>query len=131
MPTYTCLTDFRGGTYICQKMADDLRAACHLWKEDVASGGYIPKLDVEAFSSAFQSDIDELPPVALDTVKNVWLFDLLIGRDMLSLHVIQTDTSTVEAELRPTPVPMGEVFAPGCPLGGRRIPERGRKFTES
>ncbi len=98
MPTYTCITDFRRGTYVCQKDADDLRTACYLWKDDVASGGYIPNLDAEAFSNAFESYINELPPVALDTVKNVWSFDLLLVKYMLSLHIIQTDTSPVRVE---------------------------------
>lgn len=99
MATYTCITDFRGGTYVCQKEADDLRTACYLWKEDVSSGGYIPGLNVAAFSKKFEADIDELPPVALDTVQNVWVFDLLLGKDMLSLHIIQTDTLPVEENI--------------------------------
>lgn len=63
MPIFTFITDFRGGTYICQKTAADLRTACFLWKEDIVSGGYVQHLDVAAFSEAFDADIDELPPV--------------------------------------------------------------------
>ena len=95
MATYTFITDFRGGTYICQKNADDLRSACTLWREEIASGGYVQHLNVKAFVKAFDADIDELPPVPLDEVKNVWLFQLLLGDDMLDLHIVQTDTSPV------------------------------------
>ena len=95
MPTFTFITDYRGGTYICQKAAADLRTACFLWKEDVASGGYVQHLDVAVFSKAFDSDIDELPPQPIDEVSNVWLFHLMFGRYMLDVHIVQTDMAEV------------------------------------
>ncbi len=93
MPTYTFITDFRGGTYICQKGAEDLSKGCLLWKEDIANGGYIPKLNTKAFIKAFNEDIDEFPPQPIDTVQNVWLFHLMLGDTQLDLHIIQTDIS--------------------------------------
>lgn len=99
MHTYTFLTDFQGGTYICQKAADDLRSACVLWMEEIALGGYVPHLDVKAFTKAFHADLDELPPVPLDDLRNVWVFHLLLGKDMLDLHVVQTDVSAVGIEV--------------------------------
>lgn len=96
MATYTFITDFQGGTYICQKDAVDLRSASTLWKEDVAAGGYIPKLKVKSFLKAFEADIDEFPPVEIDGLRNVWLFLLLLGDDQMDLHIIQTDTLMVD-----------------------------------
>lgn len=96
MHTYTFLTDFQGGTYICQKAADDLRSACVLWMEEIASGGYVPNLNVKAFTKAFHAGIDELPPVPLDDLRNVWGFHLMVGKDMVDLHVVQTDVLGVE-----------------------------------
>ena len=93
MPNYTFITAFRGGTYICQKEANDLRTACFLWKTEITNGGYVSFLDSSEFAKAFEDDIDELPPIPLDEVKNVWLFNLMFGNDMLNLHIIQTDTS--------------------------------------
>lgn len=93
MPTFTFITDYRGGTYICQKAATDLRSACLLWKDDVVSGGYVQNLNPASFSEAFDAYIDELPPIAIDTISNVWVFHLLFGRYMLDLHIIQTDTA--------------------------------------
>lgn len=101
MPTFTFITDYRGGTYICQKSAADLRTACLLWKEDVASGEYVQHLDVRAFVKAFDADIDELPPLPINEVSNVWIFHLLFGRYMLDLHIIQTDLSRVSATTTP------------------------------
>lgn len=97
MTTYTFITDYIGGTYICQKEANDLRKGCLLWKDDVTLGGYIPNLNVQAFIKAFDVDIDEFPPQPIDTLQNVWLFHLMLGDDdQLDLHIIQTDTSKVD-----------------------------------
>lgn len=98
MPTYTFITDYRGGTYVCQKEAEGLRPACLMWKEEIRSGGYVRDLNMRAFSKAFDADIDELPPVPLDTLSNVWLFHLLIGDELLDVHIIQTDMVPAEAE---------------------------------
>jgi hypothetical protein len=96
MATFTFITDFRGGTYICQKNADDLRAACLLWKEDIVAGGYVEHLDAVKFSEAFEEDFEELPPVALDEVMNVWVFHLAFGKHMMDVHIVQTDTAVAE-----------------------------------
>lgn len=93
MPIYTFIAYYQDGTYICQKEAGDLRKGCFLWRDDVTLGGYIPNLNIQAFIKAFDADIDELPPVPLDEVKNVWLFSMMLGDDQLDLHIIQTDTS--------------------------------------
>lgn len=93
MKTYTFITDYQGGTYICQKEADDLRKGCFLWSQDIFKGGYIPNLDTKAFCKAFELDIDEFPPQPLDALQNVWLFHLLLGEDeMMDVHIVKTDT---------------------------------------
>ena len=100
MPTYTFITDYRGGTYICQKTAADLRIACCLWKEEIVRGGYVQHLDLNAFTTAFEADIDELPPLPMDEVSNVWIFHLMFGRHMLDLHIVQTETSASTARVK-------------------------------
>lgn len=100
MATYTFITDYQGGTYISQHAADDLSAACGLWKAHVADGDYIPDLDARQFTKAFEADIDELPPVAIDEVRNVWLFQLLLNDDLLNVHIIQTDLSVIEPSIK-------------------------------
>lgn len=94
MATFTFITDYLGGTYICQQTADSLPSACHLWRDHVVSGRYIQDLNVHQFSEAFDADIDELPPVAIDEIMNVWLFQLLLGEEMLSTHIILTDRAS-------------------------------------
>ena len=100
MPTFTFITDYRGGTYICQKAAADLRTACFLWKDEIVTGRYVQHLDVEAFSKTFDADIDELPPLPIDEVSNVWLFHLMFGRHMLDLHIVQTETAASTARTK-------------------------------
>lgn len=85
-----------GGTYICQQNAEGLQPACQLWRDHVVAGRYIQGLEVDHFADAFDADIDELPPVSIDEVRNVWLFQLLIGEDMLSAHIILTDLTTLK-----------------------------------
>lgn len=101
MPTYTFITDYRGGTYICQKAATDLRSACFMWKEEIVKGGYVQHLDLNAFAQAFDADIDEMPPLPIDEVSNVWLFHLMFGRYMLDLHIVQTETAASTAKMKP------------------------------
>lgn len=96
MATYTFIMGFQGSTYISQKEADDLRSACFLWKAEIIAAEYIAQFNAKAFSQAFDADIDELPPFPLDDVRNVWLFHLMLGEDMLDLHIVQTDTAYVQ-----------------------------------
>jgi hypothetical protein len=101
MATFTFITDYQGGTYICQQTADDLHPACYLWKDHVVSGKYIPNLNTHQFSEAFETDMDDLPPVAIDEVSNVWIFQLLLGDDTLTVHIVQTDLSSSDVTVVP------------------------------
>lgn len=75
-----------------------MRAACLLWKEDIRSGAYVPDLNVRDFAKAFDADNEELPPVPLDTLRNVWLFHLMIGDELLNVHIVQTDMVSIETQ---------------------------------
>jgi len=75
-----------------------VRAACLLWKEDIRSGAYVPDLNVRDFAKAFDADNEELPPVPLDTLRNVWLFHLMIGDELLNVHIVQTDMVSIETQ---------------------------------
>lgn len=107
MATYTFITDYLGGTYISQQTASDLRSACVKWKDHVVQGKYIQNLILVQFTRAFDCDIDELPPVAIDEVSNVWLFQLLIGDNMLNLHIIQTELPRNETKIIQEPYQIG------------------------
>ncbi len=96
MATFTFITEYQGGTYISQHSANNLRNACFLWKDHVVEGRHIKHLKEKAFNKAFEADIDELPPVALEGVTNAWLFQLLIGEDMLNTHIVQTELASVD-----------------------------------
>lgn len=61
-------------------------------------GRYVKHLKEKAFHKAFEADIDELPPLALDGVTNVWLFQLLVGEEMLNTHIVQTELVSVDMQ---------------------------------
>ena len=94
MKTFTFITDYQGGTYISQQTANGLLDGCHHWKDHILSGRYIQDLDVHQFAEAFDANINELPPVGIDEVINVWVFQLIITDHMLSVHIVLTDLST-------------------------------------
>jgi hypothetical protein len=91
MPVYTFIADYRGGTYICQPEASDLRSAISRWKEHVVEGHYVPDLNRTRFAETVDFYLDELPPMAIDEVRNVWLFKFAQGRYIWEVHVVQTD----------------------------------------
>lgn len=97
MATYTFITDFQDGTYISQHPGENLQEACMQWRDYILSRGPIQLLDGKAFSKAFEADFEELPPVALDGLTQVWVFQLLVGEDLLNVHIIQTVVAVEEA----------------------------------
>ena len=88
MTAYTFIADFRGGTYISQHRADNLRKAFFLWKDGVLKNRQVQTLDGPEFARAFDADIDALPPIPIEGVERVWLFALRLGRYMLNVHVV-------------------------------------------
>lgn len=95
MATYTFILDYQNGTYISQKEADDLRSACFAWKEEIATGGYIPGLNPKVLTEVFEESIDEFPPQPIDGLQNVWLFHIMLDDDMMDVHIVQTDTKAL------------------------------------
>ncbi len=87
---YSFITEFRGGTYIAQIAASDLRNACFAWAESTARAGEIEHLDSEVFLKNFRERVDELPPSPIDGCPNVWLFSLWLGRHGLDVHIVKT-----------------------------------------
>jgi hypothetical protein len=94
MPSFTCITNFRGGTYISQFDAPDMLAVVPKWKEHVVEGKYIPNMDMRAFEKAYAFYFEEFKPSPYRDVTNVWGFDFLVGgAHLLELFIIQTDVS--------------------------------------
>lgn len=99
MATYTFITDYQGGTYITQKESSDLHTSCIMWKEAIASGGFISNLKAKEFSQSFDADFNEFPPLPLNELRNVWIFHVLLDDDQMDVHIIQTDTALVGNEV--------------------------------
>jgi hypothetical protein len=91
MACYTFITDFRGGTYISQIQAIDLPSACVLWRDEIADGGYVEYLDRGQFIKAFNEDIDEMPPAAIEGLQHVWLLHVIMEPHVLDAHIVETN----------------------------------------
>jgi hypothetical protein len=91
MPNFTFIANYRGGTYLFQTAADELAAACRVWKQEIISGNYVTHLDSEAFAKAFEVYSEEFPPGPVNEMTNVWDFELLVKRHTFEVYIVQTD----------------------------------------
>jgi hypothetical protein len=94
MALYTFISEYAGGTYIRQVEADALMPACTGWADQIVRGKDIPDLKESEFREAFQEDIVEFPPIAIDTTVNVWYMSLLVEDELLSVNIVRTDAAT-------------------------------------
>jgi hypothetical protein len=94
MATFTFITDFCGGTYICQKEGADVLNVLPQWRDDILQGAYVANMDIEEFSKAYEFYCEEFRPSPYAEVVNVWGFDFLVGgKHMLELFIVKTDTA--------------------------------------
>ena len=103
MATFSFITEFLGGTYISQHDSPDLRTACMMWRDHLIRDKPFPELDTDAFSGEFDFYIDFMPPVAVETLANIWTFGFAYEpKKSINSNIIQTDTSNVQMEVATT-----------------------------
>jgi hypothetical protein len=87
MGRYTFIVEYRGGTYISQYDAANLKNSLNLWAEN---------LDLKYFSKAKKAKIiietknEDLFPVELIGIKNAWCGFYLRGKYAVSLNIVKT-----------------------------------------
>lgn len=93
MGLFTLVLDYRGGTYVSQAncstfgdLASVLGKAID-WKA-------IPNNVTEKDKQQFLNDLAEIPPSAIDGLKNVWCSSARLGKTMAILHIVETTEST-------------------------------------
>jgi hypothetical protein len=90
MSLYTFITDYKGGTYLSQHMAPNLRAACDAWFAHTLNGGHIPELPQTLFHLEYRFEMDEMPPVLIEGLQNIWFMSMLIEEDLMDVHIVDT-----------------------------------------
>jgi len=87
MKKYTFIVEYRGGTYISQYVAFDLKIALSMW---------VNHLDKRYFSThkkqLLQEEIPDIDffPVPVEGIENVWCGSYLSGKYFLLLNIIET-----------------------------------------
>ena len=87
MKKFTFIAEYKGGTYISQYEALNLEEALLLWADN---------LDLQYFTEKVKTRIrhvvrdKEFPPIALDSIENVWCFSCTINRSLLLLTIVRT-----------------------------------------
>jgi hypothetical protein len=90
MSLYSFITNYKGGTYISQHVAPDLHAACDAWFAHTLHGGHIPELPHELFRLEYRIEMDEMPPVLIEGMQNIWYLSVLLEDDMMDVHILDT-----------------------------------------
>lgn len=100
MATYSFIMEFKGGTCTSQHQGENLILACMAWK-DYISTGLIEGLKLADFLEAFDDYLDDMPPVPMDTLTNLWTWGYAFGggpKGKMSLmqtfevYIIRTDS---------------------------------------
>jgi hypothetical protein len=90
MGLFTFVFEYKGGTYIDQKSADDVKSALINWAKDLNTS------KIDGFNSAEKTELlNELNNldselVSLDGLVNTWCQDVFIGDKMYLINIIQT-----------------------------------------
>ena len=87
MGKYTFIVEYRGGTYINQYDADNLRDALTLWAKNLDAKYYSKAKREKIISEVFDEDYF---PVELNGIKNAWCRSYLRGRYFLLLNIVKT-----------------------------------------
>lgn len=100
MATFSFITNYKGGTYLCQLEAENLDIAVRKWKDFINTERFIPGMDYEDFSETFDWHIEEFPPSPFEAMANSWGIDFTVKKSLLELYIIQTDTSHANVEVK-------------------------------
>ena len=94
--TYTFIANHKGGIYVRQVDARNIVQACRIWADGIIKGQDIEDLDSHKFFKSFHDDIEDLPPVGLESTPNVWGFSVGSGKNFMLVNIIRTDMKIVE-----------------------------------
>lgn len=90
MNKYTFIMDFRGGTYISQVNAKNLKEGINIWSLNLDTKP-IKYFGNVAKNELIEQVLDETPTL-LETLSNIWYLGFLLNGIYTPVHVIRTDS---------------------------------------
>ena len=90
MGLFTVIADYRGGTYIAQVSASNVKQALRKWADHLAlpRGSFVGATTKSRLVDAAR-DAEEIP-VKIDGTVNVWFWNPLNVRPTIEVHLIRT-----------------------------------------
>jgi hypothetical protein len=88
MSLFTCIFDYKGGTYIKQVEAETVKDATIAWAGQIQKQKFGD--DKRSLPSSVEEDLKDNWPVALKGMKNAWCTTLFSGRDFALLNIVKT-----------------------------------------
>lgn len=88
---YTVVCEFRGGTYVEQVDATNVRDAVRVWAERLATERPIPRSSTWLAKRVSQ-DLVLNDPTSLDGMKGVWCITASCGGDFMLANIVETAT---------------------------------------
>jgi len=87
MKKFTFISEYRGGTYISQYIAEDLIIALNLWANNldkkIYSISHRQRIKIEMSRTSFSFE-------AIENIDNVWCTCFLSSQSFLLLNIIET-----------------------------------------
>lgn len=87
---WTCVVDFRGGTYVRQTFATSPERATIAALRAIGDGA-IPHLAEEALRAVLEEVTESSAnPVPIEGMKGVFCASILVGKHLMMMHLIET-----------------------------------------
>lgn len=87
MKKFTFIAEFRGGTYINQYEALDLKDALFIWADNLDPQILTNKIKAKMREKTQNEDFF---PVPIRTINNVWCSSSVVFRSLLHLNIVET-----------------------------------------
>lgn len=94
MPLFTCVADYRGGTYISQVEASDISAAVHAWAQNLeteAIAKFGHKSKSKLIKDLKRDDEDGRLCRSVSGLENVWCVITRVRDKLMIVDFIQTE----------------------------------------
>mgnify|MGYP006332565185 FL=1 len=88
MNLYTCIVEFKGGTFISQHRASDLMTAFYAWADYFSKEPYVSKMQSKQLLEDVKNE--DFYPSEISEVINVWCWTSVIWGKFILLNIVKT-----------------------------------------